>query len=255
MDIGDAHRGRGRGAVEEEEAHWVGTIMTSSVIADVVNRRALQLVLLAMDCTALLIDNGVRNMHYMGFCKQVLWQAFHHIDLLDMRHPAFLIDLDSTTARLPPDGTLRRSRPLVGPVAGRALVRGRPRGWCSRTTLSGSTTNICHSCHVSLTTRRGRWPARTTRWVRPTFDAMIEAEANWIERKKQTWKWNGGGGGDAGLFVVIFLEKDTRRRRRKDCHRPRKEGLGTMRGGEEEYNNQQWLMGGGKRQYDNEDDD
>ena len=147
MDIGDAHRGRGRGAVEEEEAHWVGTIMTSSVIADVVNRRALQLVLLAMDCTALLIDNGVRNMHYMGFCKQVLWQAFHHIDLLDMRHPAFLIDLDSTTARLPPDGTLRdvRSRSWDQWQAGHWYEVGREDGAPGRRCLGPRLTSVTHA--------------------------------------------------------------------------------------------------------------
>ena len=78
------------GGVEEEEAHWVG--------------------LSAMDCTALFIDDGVRDALYMRFCKQVLWQAFHHANLLDMCHPVFSIDLDSTTTRLPPDGTLRDVR-------------------------------------------------------------------------------------------------------------------------------------------------
>ena len=101
MDIDDAHGGGGREAMEEEEAHWVGAVTTSSVIAGDVDRRTLQLVLSAMDCTALFIDGGA---HYMGFCKQVLWQAFH-VDLHDMHHPAFSINLDSTTARLPPDGT------------------------------------------------------------------------------------------------------------------------------------------------------
>ena len=59
-----------------------------------------------MDCTTLFIDNGVRDAHYMGFCKQVLWQGFHHVDLLDMRHPAFSINLDSTTKTPALDSTL-----------------------------------------------------------------------------------------------------------------------------------------------------
>jgi trehalose 6-phosphate synthase/phosphatase len=98
---------KGSSFVNSYNPHWVGTVTTSSAIVDDVDRRALQSVLSAMDCTALFIDDDVRDAHYMGFCKQVLWQAFHHVDLLDMRHPAFSIDLDSTTARLAPDGTLR----------------------------------------------------------------------------------------------------------------------------------------------------
>ena len=77
-----------------------------SAIAGDAGRHLLQSVLSAMDCMVLFIDNGMHDAHYMGFCTQVLRQAFHHTDLLDMHHPAFSIDLDSTTARLTPDGTL-----------------------------------------------------------------------------------------------------------------------------------------------------
>ena len=48
-----------------------------------------------MDCTALFFDDDIRDAHYMGFCKQVLWQAFHHLDLLDMCDS---LDLDLTTS-------------------------------------------------------------------------------------------------------------------------------------------------------------
>ena len=90
-----AHGGRGGGGTEEDEAHWVWTVTTSSAIAGNVDRCSLQLVLSAMDCTTLFIGGSVCDAHYMGFCKQVLWQAFHHVDLLDMRHPAFDdIDID-----------------------------------------------------------------------------------------------------------------------------------------------------------------
>ena len=91
--------------------HWVGTVtLANSMAVDDDDRRALQSVLSAMDCTALFFDDDVRDAHYMGFCKQVLWQAFHHVDLLDMRDPAFSIDLNSTSIRLQPDGTLRDVR-------------------------------------------------------------------------------------------------------------------------------------------------
>ena len=43
------------GTTEEEEADWVGTVMTSLAIAGDVDRRLLQSVLSAMDCTALFI--------------------------------------------------------------------------------------------------------------------------------------------------------------------------------------------------------
>ncbi len=98
-----AEEGRG---MEEVEAHWVGTVLTSLANAGDVDKSLLQLVLLAMDCMAFFINDGMRDAHCMGFCKQVLWQAFHHVNLHDMRHPAFSINPDSTTARLTQNGTL-----------------------------------------------------------------------------------------------------------------------------------------------------
>ena len=61
--------------MEEEEAHWVGTVTTSLVIASNIDRHVLQLALLAMDCMALFINDGVRDAHYIGICKQVLWRC------------------------------------------------------------------------------------------------------------------------------------------------------------------------------------
>ena len=107
MDIGDAHGGRGRGGCRRRgEAHWVGIITTSSAIAGNVDRRVLQSVLPAMDCTVLF--DGKRDTHYMGFCKQTCGRhsTTSTFSILDLHHPAFLIDLDSATTRLAPDGTL-----------------------------------------------------------------------------------------------------------------------------------------------------
>jgi trehalose 6-phosphate synthase/phosphatase len=94
----------GSSFVNAYDPHWVGTVTTNSTIVDDDDRRALQAVLTDMDCTALFFDDDIRDAHYMGFCKQVLWQAFHHLDLLDMRDS---LDLDSTKIKLQPDGTLR----------------------------------------------------------------------------------------------------------------------------------------------------
>jgi trehalose 6-phosphate synthase/phosphatase len=37
-----------------------------------------------MNCIPLYLDGNLIDSHYNGFCKQVLWPAFHNIDLLDL---------------------------------------------------------------------------------------------------------------------------------------------------------------------------
>lgn len=37
-----------------------------------------------MGCTPLFLDKELIEAHYLGMCKQVLWPAFHNIDLLDL---------------------------------------------------------------------------------------------------------------------------------------------------------------------------
>ncbi len=86
--------------------HWIGTV-TTDFIVDENDKQALRTILAAMECTVLFFDEATRDAHYKGFCKQVLWSAFHHVDLLDMRDPAFSMDLDAASANhLHPDGTL-----------------------------------------------------------------------------------------------------------------------------------------------------
>ena len=92
--------------VSSSDAHWVGTVTTSTPITDESDRQALRSLLATMDCTVLFFDQSVRVAHYKGFCKQVLWLAFHHVDLLDMRDPAFSMDLDATSTKRQADGTL-----------------------------------------------------------------------------------------------------------------------------------------------------
>ena len=92
--------------VSSSDPHWVGTVTTNTPIVDDADKQALQSLLASMDCTALFIDDAVRDAHYKGFCKQVLWLAFHHIDLLDMHDPAFSMDLEATNAEKQKEGTL-----------------------------------------------------------------------------------------------------------------------------------------------------
>lgn len=66
------------------EAHWVGTITTHPPIAREEDKQAIRQLLKNMNCYPLFLDPEVANAHYYGFCKQVLWPAFHNIDILDL---------------------------------------------------------------------------------------------------------------------------------------------------------------------------
>eukprot|EP00581_Thalassiosira_minuscula_P011072 CAMPEP_0183718280 /NCGR_PEP_ID=MMETSP0737-20130205/11582_1 /TAXON_ID=385413 /ORGANISM="Thalassiosira miniscula, Strain CCMP1093" /LENGTH=1219 /DNA_ID=CAMNT_0025947815 /DNA_START=1 /DNA_END=3660 /DNA_ORIENTATION=- len=88
----------GSSFVSSYDAHWVGTVTTRSPVADDADRNALKSLLGSMDCTVLFFDDDLRDRHYRGFCKQVLWLAFHHVDLFDMRNPAFSLDLDAASS-------------------------------------------------------------------------------------------------------------------------------------------------------------
>ena len=92
--------------VSSYDPHWVGTCTTSSPIENEEDRQALRTLLASMDCTVLFFDESIRDAHYKGFCKQVLWMAFHHVDLLDARDPAFGMDFSATSTEKYTDGTL-----------------------------------------------------------------------------------------------------------------------------------------------------
>jgi trehalose 6-phosphate synthase/phosphatase len=92
--------------VSAYDPHWVGTCTTSSPIEDEADKQSLRSLLASMNCTVLFFDENVRNAHYKGFCKQVLWMAFHHVDLLDARDPAFGMDFNATSTEKYTDGSL-----------------------------------------------------------------------------------------------------------------------------------------------------
>ncbi|KAL3910240.1 MAG: hypothetical protein SGILL_007770, partial [Bacillariaceae sp.] len=70
--------------VANYRAHWVGTVTPHPPILKEEDRQAVRDILAKMDCTPIFLNPSTRQAHYYGFCKQVLWPAFHNIDLLDL---------------------------------------------------------------------------------------------------------------------------------------------------------------------------
>jgi len=62
---------------------WIGTVTCSSIQSDH-DREELTQVLRGMDCIPLFLDKTTLASHYLGMCKQVLWPAFHNVDMLDL---------------------------------------------------------------------------------------------------------------------------------------------------------------------------
>lgn len=65
-------------------AHWIGTVTPHPPISCEEDRQAVRQVLAELNCTPIFLNPSTRQAHYYGFCKQVLWPAFHNIDLLDL---------------------------------------------------------------------------------------------------------------------------------------------------------------------------
>ena len=63
-------------------AHWIGTV-TANIESDQ-DKEQIIAALKELNCTPIFLDPTVQADHYYGFCKQVLWPAFHNIDLLDL---------------------------------------------------------------------------------------------------------------------------------------------------------------------------
>ncbi|KAG7347721.1 trehalose-phosphatase [Nitzschia inconspicua] len=70
--------------VANYRAHWIGTVTPHPPIMKEEDRQAVRDILATMDCTPIFLNPSTRQAHYYGFCKQVLWPAFHNIDLLDL---------------------------------------------------------------------------------------------------------------------------------------------------------------------------
>jgi trehalose-6-phosphate synthase len=74
----------GSTVTRDYDPHWIGTVSCSSHSIQPEDRDAITEVLAHMNCTPLFLDATQQDMHYKGMCKQVLWPAFHNVDLLDL---------------------------------------------------------------------------------------------------------------------------------------------------------------------------
>ncbi|GKY96224.1 hypothetical protein MPSEU_000582300 [Mayamaea pseudoterrestris] len=74
------------------ESYWVGTVTTYPPLETAEDKDAVSKLLKEMNCVPIFLDTAIRQAHYYGFCKQVLWPAFHNIDLLDLSTSGWLSD-------------------------------------------------------------------------------------------------------------------------------------------------------------------
>ena len=74
------------------QAYWVGTVTTHPPLQNQQDKDAVRAILEEMNCIPIFLDQGFRHAHYYGVCKQVLWPAFHNIDMLDLSTCGWLPD-------------------------------------------------------------------------------------------------------------------------------------------------------------------
>ena len=67
---------------QSHETFWIGTV--SDTVKTEEEREKIRKVLEPLNCLPLFLDSGTVDSFYFGMCKQVLWPAFHNIDLLDI---------------------------------------------------------------------------------------------------------------------------------------------------------------------------
>lgn len=80
------------------QAFWVGTVTTHPPLQNDKDREIVRAILEEMKCIPIFLEPAVRQAHYYGFCKQVLWPAFHNIDLLDLSTCGWLSDPNSVAS-------------------------------------------------------------------------------------------------------------------------------------------------------------
>ena len=72
----------GSDVVKEYDCHWVGTVSCSAESEE--EKDEIREILAKLNCTPLFFDKQMKDDHYYGMCKQVLWPAFHNVDLIDL---------------------------------------------------------------------------------------------------------------------------------------------------------------------------
>ena len=70
------------GVSKSYQTQWIGTVSSNFKTEE--EKEAIRALLSPMNCTPLFLDSDLRDSFYLGMCKQVLWPAFHNIDLLDI---------------------------------------------------------------------------------------------------------------------------------------------------------------------------
>lgn len=63
--------------------HFVGHVSDKDIESEQ-DKIQIRQALAPMGCTPLFLEKELLEAHYLGMCKQVLWPAFHNIDLLDL---------------------------------------------------------------------------------------------------------------------------------------------------------------------------
>jgi trehalose 6-phosphate synthase/phosphatase len=68
------------------DVHWIGTVSPPGGAGTLTqeDKDYLDVCLSKMSCTAIYLDTIIKQAHYLGMCKQVLWPMFHNVDLLDL---------------------------------------------------------------------------------------------------------------------------------------------------------------------------
>ena len=87
----------GSTVLSQYHAYWVGTVTTNPPLESEEDKEAVRNILAEMHCIPIFLDPEVRKAHYFGFCKQVLWPAFHNIDLLDLSTCGWLPEPDGAS--------------------------------------------------------------------------------------------------------------------------------------------------------------
>ncbi|KAL7566116.1 hypothetical protein ACA910_003890 [Epithemia clementina (nom. ined.)] len=83
--------------LSQYQAYWVGTVTTNPPLENKEDTEEVRSILGEMKCIPIFLDTETREAHYYGFCKQVLWPAFHNIDLLDLSTCGWLPDQDGAS--------------------------------------------------------------------------------------------------------------------------------------------------------------
>lgn len=91
-------RKEGSKIVATYRAHWIGTVTPHPPIVSEEDRNEVRKILAELNCTPIFLDPSTRQAHYYGFCKQVLWPAFHNIDLLDLSTSGVVSDIKGTSS-------------------------------------------------------------------------------------------------------------------------------------------------------------